>query len=280
MMSDKGTASFGTKTAAIGQRFAGLVALVTGGGTGIGEAAARRIAAEGGKVVLTGRRLEPIQKVANEIGGIAVAGDTADSAHVSEAVQTAVKEFGGLDVVIACAGVAQFGAVETLDINDWRDNFKVNVDGAMLVSQYAIPELRKRGGGSIVLVSSMAALTGGPNGAPYLASKAAMLGLNRSIATDYGVDNIRCNAICPGWAPTDMSKATLAGLAEHKGVSGDDFFNDITKAIPLKRMGAPSEMGAAIAFLASTDASFVNGTTMIVDGGANIIDGSSVPLLP
>lgn len=262
------------------QRFAGKVVVVTGGGSGIGEAAARRIAAEGGKVVVTGRRPEPIERVASDIGGLAVTGDTTSAEHCEAVMAAAVERFGGVNVLVANAGATEFGSVESLDLDGWRANFDVNLNGAMLMARHAIPRLRQRGGGAVVLVASMAALSGAPSGAPYLASKAAMLGLNRSIAVDYGPEGIRCNVICPGWAPTDMTKETLATLAEMRGKTAEAFFDQITRPIPLRRMADPAEMASVIAFLASSDASFMTGATLVVDGGASLIDGSTAALFP
>jgi NAD(P)-dependent dehydrogenase (short-subunit alcohol dehydrogenase family) len=270
---------YGTADNAVGRRFDGLVALVTGGGTGIGEAAARRIAAEGGKVLVTGRRKELIDKVAADIGGIAVSGDTSDPAHLAEAVSKAKTEFGGLDVLVANAGISVLSKLEDTQMSDWHRAFTVNTEGVMLACQAVIPELRQRGGGSIVIVSSMAGVGGGAGAAPYMASKAATVGLGKSIATDYGVDNIRCNILCPGFAPTEMTKMALADLAKSQGMSSGEFFAEITQAIPLRRMADPAEMASVIAFLASSDASFMTGSVIISDGGGNLIDGSVVPIL-
>jgi NAD(P)-dependent dehydrogenase (short-subunit alcohol dehydrogenase family) len=265
--------------AILGRRFEGKVALVTGGGTGIGEGAARRLAAEGAKIVVMGRRAGPIEAVAKSIGGIAVAGDTANPDHAAAAVQAAVKHFGGLDVVVANAGAAVFGSVEEASIEDWRVAFATNVEGAILAARSAIPEMRKRGGGAIVLVSSMAALSAGPHGAPYCATKAAMLGLNRSIAFDYGPENIRCNVVCPGWVRTDMAEGGLEILAKARGCSLDEMVAHIAKIVPLRKIAQPPELGAVIAFLASEDASFITGTIMVADGGASLVDAGTVGVL-
>lgn len=270
---------YGTAENAFGRRFDGLVALVTGGGTGIGEASARRIAAEGGKVVVTGRRKDLIDKVAAEIGGIAVAGDTSDPEHLDAAISTAKTEFGGLDVLVANAGISVLSKLEDTQISDWHQAFKVNTEGVMLACQAVIPELKNRGGGSIVIVSSMAGIGGGAGAAPYMASKAAIVGLGKSIATDYGVNDIRCNIFCPGFAPTEMTKNSLADLAKSQGMSREAFFAEITQAIPLRRMADPAEMASVIAFLASSDASFMTGNVIMTDGGGNLIDGSVVPIL-
>jgi NAD(P)-dependent dehydrogenase (short-subunit alcohol dehydrogenase family) len=125
----------------------------------------------------------------------------------------------------------------------------------------------------------MAALTAAPHGVPYIASKSAMLGLNRSIAFDYGPQNIRCNVVCPGWVRTEMAEGGLAGLAQSRGITTDELVERTTRVLPLRRMAAPKELGAVIAFLASDDASFVSGSVVVADGGASVVDAGMVAAL-
>lgn len=254
------------------ERFGGKVALITGGGTGIGAATARRIADEGGRVVLLGRREAPLKTVAEACGGLAVVGDTTQFEDIERAVQRAREEYGGLDILVASAGIEQFGSVETIALEDWRRVFEVNLDGAMLAARAAIPAMRTRGGGSIVLVSSVAGLVGAPSYAAYCASKAGLSGLNRSLAFDYGPENIRCNAICPGWTLTELALREIEDVARDKGIDPAQLQHDLTRVYPLRRMGRPEEMAAVIAFLASEDASFVTGTMLSADGGGGIVD--------
>lgn len=260
-------------------RFAGKVALITGGGTGIGAAAARRIADEGGRVVLFGRREGPLRAVAGTCDGLAVVGDTTRLEDVENAVARARAEFGGLDILVVSAGIEQFGSVETLSLEDWRRVFAINLDGAMLSARAAIPAMRARGGGAIVLVSSVASLFGAPSYAAYCSSKAGVSGLNRSLAFDYGPENIRCNAICPGWTLTELALREIADIAKEKGVDADQLQHELTRIYPLRRMGRPEEMAAVIAFLASEDASFVTGTMLSADGGGGIVDVGTLPFL-
>jgi meso-butanediol dehydrogenase / (S,S)-butanediol dehydrogenase / diacetyl reductase len=253
-------------------RFAGKVALITGGGTGIGAASARQIAAEGGKVVLLGRREEPLNSVAKECGGLAVMGDTASLADLENAAAAAQQNFGGLDILVANAGIEVFGSVETVPLDDWARTMAVNLDGAMLAARAAVPHMRARGGGNIVLVASVAALAGAPAYSAYLTSKAAMLGLNRSIAYDYGPENIRCNALCPGWVRTEMAERAIGDFAKAKGIGLEKMIADIVKIYPLRRMGTPEEIAIVIAFLASEDSSFITGSVVSADGGGGIVD--------
>lgn len=259
-------------------RFDGKVVLITGGGTGIGAATARHIAAEGGKVVVTGRRSGPIEAVAAETGGIAVAGDTTDVEHIAAAVAVARDRFGGLDVLVANAGVEVLGSVEEIDLDDWRSALQTNVDGAMLFARAAIPAMRDRGGGAIILVSSVAALAGAPHYVSYLTSKTALIGLNRSLAYDYGPEKIRSNALCPGWVRTEMAERFLGEFAAAKGISLEEMIRTVAKPYPLRRMAAPEEIAAVIAFLASEDASFMTGATVVADGGGASVDIGTLAL--
>ncbi|MBB4614388.1 SDR family NAD(P)-dependent oxidoreductase [Novosphingobium taihuense] len=253
-------------------RFAGKVALITGGGSGIGAASARRIADEGGKVVVMGRREAPLRAVAEVCGGHAVIGDTASLDDLARAVAEAEERFGGLDVLVANAGIELFGSVETVSLGDWRRVFEVNLEGAMLAARASIPAMRRRDGGAILLLASVAALAGAPSYVSYLTTKAGMLGLNRSIAHDYGPENIRCNALCPGWVRTEMAERAIADIAALKGISADALARDMVKVYPLRRMAEPAEIAAIVAFLCSSDAAFVTGATLSADGGGGIVD--------
>lgn len=257
-------------------RFAGKVALITGGGTGIGAASAKRITDEGGKVVVMGRREAPLRAVADACGGHAVIGDTASSEDLVSAVAEAEERFGGLDVLVANAGIELFGSVETVALDEWRRVFAVNLEGAMLAARASIPAMRKRGGGAIVLMASVAALAGAPSYVSYLTTKAGMLGLNRSIAYDYGPENIRCNALCPGWVRTEMAERTIADIAAFKGVAADVLAREMVSVYPLRRMAEPHEIAAIVAFLCSSDAAFVTGATLSADEGGGIVDAGTL----
>jgi NAD(P)-dependent dehydrogenase (short-subunit alcohol dehydrogenase family) len=258
-----------------GARFAGKVILITGGGTGIGAATARRIAAEGGKVVVTGRRRGPIDEIAQETGGLAFAGDAADPDDLAAAIAGAVKAFGGLDGVIANAAGVAAGSILDIPLDGWKESCRINIDGPMLLARLAVPELRKRGGGSIVLVASLAAISGAPDMASYLTTKAALLGLSRSIAYDYGRDNIRSNVVCPGWVRTEMANAAIQMFADKAGCSQDAMADHISRTVAMRRMATPEEMAAVITFLASEDSSCITGTELTADNGARIFHGGS-----
>lgn len=253
-------------------RIQGKVALITGGGTGIGAATARRFSDAGAAVALTGRRAEPIEAVANEIGGIAVSGDVSDPAQCAEAVAQTVGRLGGLDILVANAGIEAVGSIVELDTDEWDRVQRVNVDGVLHASRAAIPAMRERGRGAIVAVSSVAGLSAGPHYAAYVTSKTALLGLVRSMAYDLGPDGIRVNALCPGWVRTEMSEREVQALADEKGVDFDTALAQVTQWLPLHRMADPDEIAGVIEFLASDDASFVTGSVLVADGGGEVVD--------
>lgn len=253
-------------------RLAGNVAIVSGGGTGIGAATARRFAREGAKVVITGRRPKPIEAIAAEIGGRAVVGDIADAEHAAEAVHAARAAFGGLDLVVANAGVGFGGSAGDVDDERWERTIEINVTGALRLVRAALPSLIERGGGSIVLVSSVSGLVSGTDSAAYVTSKAAMIGLARSLAVDYGPQGVRANAVCPGWVITPMADASMDELASERGISRDEAYRLATRHVPLRRPATPDEIAACCLFLASDESSIVTGTTLVADGGGLAID--------
>jgi len=255
----------------------GRVAIVSGGGSGIGAATARRFAIEGAKVVVTGRRAEPLREVAAETGGIAVPGDVTDPAHAAAVVGAARDAFGGLDVVVANAGVGFGGSAGEVDDERWGRTIDVNVTGPLRLVRAALPELIARGGGSIVLVSSVSALVSGTDSAAYVTSKAALIGLARSLAVDYGPKGIRANALCPGWVQTPMAHDSMDELAGERGISRDDAYRLATARIPLRRPATPEEIAACCLFLACDESSIVTGSVLVADGGGTAVDVAALP---
>lgn len=257
-------------------RLQGKVAIVSGGGTGIGAATARRFAQEGAQVIVTGRRPAPLDAVAEEIGGRAVPGDAADPDHAAAVVTLATEAFGGLDIVVANAGLGFGGATAEVDDDRWQRTLEVNLSGAFRLARAAIPSLVERGGGSIVLVSSVSGLVSGTDGAAYVTSKAALLGLTRSIAVDYGPRGIRANALCPGWVVTPMGDRAMGTLVTERGISIEEAYSLVTQHIPLRRPATADEIAACCLFLASDESSIVTGTTLVADGGGLAVDLTEV----
>ncbi len=256
-------------------RLENKVALITGGGTGIGAATARLFAREGAKVVVTGRRPEPIEAVAAEVGGVAVAGDTSDPAHVAAAVAAAVETFGGLDVLVTSAGMGIEGSVGDMDDADWHRVFDVNLTGPMMLTRAALPAMLERGGGSIVLVASVNGMAAAPDSAAYDVSKAGLIALARAIAVDYGSRGIRANALCPGWVMTPMGDGSMDELGAANGLDRQGAYDLATADVPMRRAGTAEEMAACCLFLASDESSIVSGTSLVADGGGMAVELTS-----
>lgn len=256
-------------------RLRNKIAIVTGAGTGIGAATARLFASEGADIVLTGRRPGPVTEVAAEIDGVAVPGDTSDPDHVAQVVDAALSTYGGIDVVVASAGVGFDGAVGDMDVDQWQRTLDINLNGPMLVSRAALPSMLDRGGGSIVLVSSTSGMASAPASAAYDVSKAALIALARSIAVSYGPHRIRANALCPGWVTSPMGDEDMDALGHSRGLSRDEAYRLATEDVPLRRPVSPEEMAACCLFLASDESSSVTGTTLVADGGGQAVEITS-----
>lgn len=251
------------------------VALITGGGSGIGAATARLFAAEGARVIVTGRRRAPLDAVAEEVGGIAVAGDTGDPGHVREAVASAVSRFGGIDVLVASAGVAPGGAIGDIDDEQWRITLNTNLSGPMMMSRAVLPVMLERGGGSIVFVSSTAGLAAAPASAAYDVSKAGLIALARALAVDYGARGVRANALVPGWVTTPMGDRSMDALSADRHITRQEAYDYATADVPLRRAGTPEEMASCCLFLASEESRYVSGTTLVADGGGLAVELTS-----
>jgi len=242
------------------------VALVTGGASGIGRAIAQLFAQEGASVVVTdlnessGRE---VQEKVISLGGKALfdGADVTRDADCRRVVELAVREFGGLHIVVNCAGMILRAAVTELSEADWDRVMAVNVKSIYLTSRHAIPHMAKAGG-SIINMASGWGLAGGPRAAVYCASKGAVVLLTKAMAIDHGPQNIRVNCICPGDTDTGM----LRSEAKQLGEPSDRFLAEAARR-PLGRVGKPEEIAQAALFLASDASSFVTGTALVVDGG-------------
>ncbi|MGZ6543849.1 MAG: SDR family NAD(P)-dependent oxidoreductase [Actinomycetota bacterium] len=257
-------------------RLDGKVALISGGGTGIGAATARLFAREGASVVVTGRRREPIEAVAAEVKGRAVVGDTTDPSHAAEAVAAAVETFGGLDVVVANAGIGFGGSVGDVSDDHWQRTLDINLTGPMVLTRAALPAMLERGGGSVVLVASVNGLVGTTDSAAYGTSKAGLLGLARSIAVDYGPRGIRANTLCPGWVVTPMADEEMDELGAAMGIGRQEAYDLATTDVPLRRPATAEEIASCCLFLASDESSIVTGAVLVADGGGLAVALDSV----
>jgi NAD(P)-dependent dehydrogenase (short-subunit alcohol dehydrogenase family) len=252
-------------------------AVVTGAGTGIGRAVATALAASGHAVVLVGRRAEPIEEAAAAIAGetLAVSADVGSAADARDAVAQAVAAFGGVDVLVNNAGVGDSGPILDESLERWEETLRTNLTGAFLMTQSAMPLLLERRG-SIVNVSSINGLLAGPGWTSYCVSKAGLIMLTRCVAADYGRGGVRANVVCPGWVRSPMADADMDIVAERRGITREDAYALSHESNPLGRPGEPEEIASVVAFLASPAAGYVNGATIIVDGGTTVVDPSAV----
>jgi NAD(P)-dependent dehydrogenase (short-subunit alcohol dehydrogenase family) len=253
-------------------RFTNQVAFITGGGTGIGAAVAQQFAAEGGRVVLMGRRLAPLLAVAEPLGGLAVAGDAAETADVQRALALARERYGRIDVLVANAGGHGLGEAAQTDDAAWRLATRVNLDSAFVCIREALLELIARRG-NIVVLSSLAGHFAGPAVAGYVTMKHALIGLTRSVARDYGRHGVRVNAVCPGWVRTPMADEQMQALVEqHRLADVEAAYTLVTRDVPLGRPATAREVADAVLFVASPQAAMITGTSLMVDGGASAVD--------
>jgi len=246
---------------------AGKRALVTGAASGMGRATSELLAQDGASVVLADIDIGAASAVADAIraaGGraVAVACDVASSADVRAAVETAVRELGGLDVVVNCAGIIRRASVVETTEEEWDRVMAVNVGSVFLTGKHAVPVMAAGGGGSIINISSGWGLKGGPAASSYCASKGAVVNLTRAMAIDHGPQNIRVNCICPGDTDTPMlrSEARQLGLDEAA-------FLEESADRPIKRLGTGLDIARAVRFFASDESTWVTGATLVVDGG-------------
>lgn len=247
-------------------RFEGRTAVVTGAGHGIGEATARRLAAEGANVLcvdLHDRGQEVAQTIARDGGNSSfVRADVGIAADVQSVVSTALETYGGLAILINNAAVTLPKGFEQTSEEEWDRVQRVNLGSVYLFLRAAAGALRNSGNGAVVNVASFHAGATIEHFGAYAASKAAVIGLTRSAALDLAADGIRVNAICPGIVQTAMWEAWLAEVDDREAT-----VREVSKYQPMRRIGRPEEVAAAIAFLASDEASYITGAELYVDGG-------------
>ncbi|KZB81391.1 3-oxoacyl-ACP reductase [Amycolatopsis regifaucium] len=244
------------------QRFEGRVAVITGGSSGIGLATARRLASEGAKVVIGDISAETAKVAADEVDGLFVQTDVTDAEQVEALFQTTVDTFGSVDVAFNNAGISppEDDSILTTGIEAWEKVQKVNLTSVYLCCKAVLPHMRRQGKGSIVNTASFVAVMGAATSQiSYTASKGGVLAMSRELGVQFARENIRVNALCPGPVNTPLLKELFAKDPERAARR--------LVHVPVGRFAEPEEIAAAVAFLASDDASFITASQFLVDGG-------------
>jgi NAD(P)-dependent dehydrogenase (short-subunit alcohol dehydrogenase family) len=249
------------------RRLSGKVALITGGGTGIGRACALAFAREGAKIAVAGRRREPLEAVVHEIEGaggkaLALTCDVTQTASVAAALSQSEQHFGRLDTIVNNAGAVVVATAEHTSDEDWQQVIATNLTGTFLVSRAALPLLRKAGGGSIVNIGSVLGLVARKERAAYCAAKAGVSGLTRAMAVDHAKDRIRVNCICPTIVETELGMQSI-----RQAPNAEAEIQRRIAEIPIGRMGTPEDVALMAVYLASDEASWVTGASFPLDGG-------------
>ena len=247
----------------------GRHALITGGGTGIGAAAAAHLHAAGAKITVTGRRLEPLQEVAKRLGGYAVSCDVTQPAQVANAFAEARSISGPIEMLIVNAGIAESAPFHKMTRESWDRIIATNLTAAFDCARAAIGDLLASENGRLVFVASVASLRGVPYAAHYAASKHGLLGLTRSLAAEYAKTNLTVNAVCPGYVDTPMTDQSIARVSEITGRSEGEARSAITSMNASGRLVDPDGIATMILTLCLPQSRDVNGAAITIDGATS-----------
>ena len=262
----------------IGKRFIDKIVLVTGGSSGIGRASVIRFAQEGANVAIADINLDGARDVAKEVEkfgqeALPILADVKKIEDNQRMVDETMQKFGQLNVVFANAGIGGGDVVELMEPSVWDQVLQTNLHGMFLTCKYSIPAMkRSRDGAIVTMASSMAGWDTGLKGAAYMASKEGVTGLTKSLALQLGAFGIRVNAICPGVIKTELGFRPGMDRQEYEAR-----YQRFANRIPLRRVGVPEDVAAAVAFLASEDARHISGSLLLIDGGQTLQSWSNAP---
>jgi 3-hydroxybutyrate dehydrogenase len=247
----------------------GRHAFITGGGTGIGAAAATHLHAAGATISVSGRRLEPLQRIADIVSGTAVQCDVTDSAQIERAYDEARAANGPIELLVVNAGIAESAPFHKMTRESWDRIIGTNLTAAFECSRAAIGDLLKSDNGRLVFVASVASLRGVPYASHYAASKHGLLGLMRSLAAEYAKTNLTVNAVCPGYVDTPMTDQSVARVSEITGRSEGDARSAITNMNASGRLVDPDGIGTMVLTLCLPQSRDINGAAITIDGGTS-----------
>jgi len=249
------------------KRFENRVVVITGGGKGIGRAAAQRFAKEGATIGVLDIDHAAAEETAQHVAGLAFPCDVSEPGNLVTAIECVLAEWGHIDVLFANAGIYRGGPLAELKIEEWQRVLDVNLTGVMLACQAVSPAMVAERSGSIVVMSSMAGKTSWPESAAYSATKTGVIGLVRSIAHELGPHGINCNAVCLGHADTDMMRQVDRQVCKANGWEPGTYLRRLAKSNPMGRLGTVEEVAGLVAYLASDEARYINGQAIEIDGG-------------
>ena len=244
-------------------------ALITGAGTGIGEAISRQLHREGHAVTLVGRRSEPLEALSQALSkqSFAVTGDVTDRGEIELAFEAAKAQFGDVEILVNCAGKAPTAPFHRVDFADWQRTMDVNVNGVFHCTQLALESMLENNWGRVVNIASVASLRGFPYVSGYCASKHAVLGMTRALALEVATQGITVNAVCPGYVDTDIVRNAIAGIVSKTGRTEADAMQHFTESNPQGRLVEVTEVASAVSWLCSEGAASVTGQAIAIDGG-------------
>lgn len=252
----------------------GRVAIITAASSGLGKATAMELAAEGAVVVINARRVEQLQRVADEIRAagradvLPIAGDVTNEDHIRQLISETVKRFGAVDILVANAGGPPAGFFKDFTAQDYREAIELNLISTINLCREAVPSMIKRGWGRIVAITSIAAKQPVENLILSNTARAGVLGFMKTLSQQVAAEGITVNTVCPGYHLTERLKSLAPLAAQKEGISVDQVYERWAASTPMNRIGDPEEFAAVVTFLCSERASYVTGTVIQVDGGA------------